>query len=181
MWIVTVLFLLLPYDNMEAIIDFSDPQQMRDWVVVNDGVMGGLSRGKVELTETGALFSGRVSLENNGGFASFRSPYSRIDLSSYDSLEIRYKSTGLPCAMSFYRYSQFWRPNNKLPLELSDDWTTVRVSLLDLAEYRMGSKTGNTISRDQLNDIIRIGFITDSKKEGNFEFEVDYVKFVSTN
>ena len=181
MWLISILIVLSSFSNTEAIIDFSDPQQMRGWIIVNDGVMGGLSRGNVELTDKGALFTGRVSLENNGGFASFRSPYSRIDLSSYDTLEIKYRSKGLVCAMSFYRYSQFWRPNHKLPLALSEEWSIIRISLLDLAEYRMGSKTGNTISKDQLTDLIRIGFITDSKQEGNFEFEVDYVKFTSVN
>ena len=181
MWLISLFIVLFPILKTEAVIDFSDPQQMRDWIIVNDGVMGGLSSGNVQLTDEGALFTGRVSLENNGGFASFRSPYSRIDLSSFDTIEIKYRSNGLPCAMSFYRYSQFWRPNHKLPLALSEDWSIINIPLLDLAEYRMGSKTGNTISKDQLSELIRIGFITDSKNEGDFVFEVDYVKFTSIN
>ena len=167
--------------NLEAIIDFSDAQQMRDWIVVNDGVMGGLSQGKAELTEEGLRFTGRVSLENNGGFSSFRSPYARVDLSVYDQLEIRYRSKGLPCALNLYRYSQFWRPNNKLPLALSEEWTTLRVNLSDIAEYRMGNKIGDKMTKDELKKIIRIGFITDSKYEGNFVFEVDYLKFIAAD
>lgn len=44
------------------------------WDVVNDGVMGGVSSGRAEvLADGGVRFSGVLSLENNGGFASVRS------------------------------------------------------------------------------------------------------------
>ena len=47
------------------------------WQVINDGVMGGRSRSEVIANEAGMLvrgllFRGRISLENNGGFASAR-------------------------------------------------------------------------------------------------------------
>ena len=43
------------------------------WYAVNDNVMGGVSEGRPEVAADGILvFSGRVSLENNGGFASIR-------------------------------------------------------------------------------------------------------------
>ena len=40
-----------------------------DWKVINDGVMGGLSKGNLEFTERNTMkFSGSLSLKNNGGF-----------------------------------------------------------------------------------------------------------------
>jgi monofunctional biosynthetic peptidoglycan transglycosylase len=42
------------------------------WRVIDDGVMGGISRGRVELTEPGLCFSGTLSTANNGGFSSLR-------------------------------------------------------------------------------------------------------------
>ena len=47
----------------------------RDWRVINDGVMGGLSQGRALLTEESILFEGEISLENNGGFSSLKSPF----------------------------------------------------------------------------------------------------------
>lgn len=44
------------------------------WRIVNDGVMGGLSSSRVSVNDDKIIFSGNVSLENNGGFASLRSP-----------------------------------------------------------------------------------------------------------
>ncbi|WP_431238206.1 CIA30 family protein [Mycolicibacterium aichiense] len=44
------------------------------WTTVNDPVMGGRSTSNVAYGDGGLVFSGTISLENNGGFASARSP-----------------------------------------------------------------------------------------------------------
>jgi monofunctional biosynthetic peptidoglycan transglycosylase len=49
-----------------------DPGKM-DWQAINDGVMGGLTRGSARCVNDGVLFSGDLSTANNGGFASIRS------------------------------------------------------------------------------------------------------------
>jgi hypothetical protein len=47
---------------------------MQEFRVINDDVMGGLSRSKLLPTATGLLFEGELLLSNDGGFASFRAP-----------------------------------------------------------------------------------------------------------
>jgi len=42
------------------------------WLILNDGVMGGLSKSQVCETSMGLEFRGYLSLKNNGGFASIR-------------------------------------------------------------------------------------------------------------
>ena len=54
--------------------DFSDPDSVEGWNVRNDTVMGGVSESGVDWLEGTLLFAGRVSLDNNGGFASLRGP-----------------------------------------------------------------------------------------------------------
>jgi len=56
------------------LLDFSRPEVVRDLKVVNDSVMGGTSTSRLIETGAGVRFEGEVSLENNGGFASFRGP-----------------------------------------------------------------------------------------------------------
>lgn len=52
--------------------------------------MGGRSTSRVEFTLEGALrFSGNVSFENSGGFASVRTDVQAIDLSGYTGLSLR--------------------------------------------------------------------------------------------
>jgi len=55
-------------------IDFSDPDVVRSFRVIDDGVMGGASTARLGSTAGSMVFEGEVSLENNGGFASCRGP-----------------------------------------------------------------------------------------------------------
>ena len=45
---------------------------VEQWLILNDGVMGGLSQSQVFEMSTGVEFRGYLSLKNNGGFASIR-------------------------------------------------------------------------------------------------------------
>ena len=43
---------------------------IKNWNIVNDDVMGGISRSSLSMNdENNLIFSGYLSLENNGGFA----------------------------------------------------------------------------------------------------------------
>lgn len=64
------------------------------WTIVNDGVMGGRSVSRVTKIPEGYRFSGYLSLENNGGFASARTRPSRRDLSGADGMSIRVRGDG---------------------------------------------------------------------------------------
>jgi hypothetical protein len=66
-----------------------------DWFVVNDGVMGGVSTSTMEVTADGTgVFAGRLSLENNGGFASVRTSPASGDLSAFAGLVLRVRGDG---------------------------------------------------------------------------------------
>ena len=55
-------------------IDFTDDAVAAEFRVINDGVMGGVSSSRLRPVDGALRFEGSVSLENNGGFASFRGP-----------------------------------------------------------------------------------------------------------
>lgn len=48
----------------------SDQREAQYWRSVNDNVMGGVSTGAILFDQQQAQFSGKISLENNGGFSS---------------------------------------------------------------------------------------------------------------
>ena len=54
--------------------DFPTVDDVRGWSVVNDTVMGGVSSGQLTMDDGMMVFTGELSLDNNGGFASVRSP-----------------------------------------------------------------------------------------------------------
>jgi len=53
-----------------TLFDFSGSAAEPGWTAVNDGVMGGVSRGGAKLVDGSLHFRGILSLDNNGGFSS---------------------------------------------------------------------------------------------------------------
>jgi len=64
------------------------------WRIVNDGVMGGVSQSSITRDTEGLLFSGDVSLDNNGGFASVRYECGLTDIRRYRSIKLKVKGDG---------------------------------------------------------------------------------------
>jgi hypothetical protein len=66
------------------------------WGALDDVVMGGVSESGIRLIDGIAVFSGNVSTNNSGGFASVRTRNfeSPINLAGYDGIELRVKGDG---------------------------------------------------------------------------------------
>ncbi|MEL7729555.1 CIA30 family protein [Citromicrobium bathyomarinum] len=54
-----------------TLVDLTDPSEFARWDVINDGVMGGLSKGHIEQVDGALSFSGTINT-NGGGFTSLR-------------------------------------------------------------------------------------------------------------
>ena len=61
-------------DTTTVVVAFDEPAAVAGWTTINDPVMGGLSNSTVTFGDGGLIFSGTISLDNNGGFASTRGP-----------------------------------------------------------------------------------------------------------
>lgn len=151
--------------------------QSNDWYIINDGVMGGLSKGKLKPTKEGVLFYGNVSLANNGGFTSYRSPWQRFKLAPYEKVSIRYRSEGISQAFVMETNQRFYLPNFKISLPATEGWETKTVALADFKQYRLGYPTGGVFTEEDKDKIIRIGFISDEKRAGDFSFEIVSITF----
>eukprot|EP00178_Gracilaria_changii_P007914 TRINITY_DN245_c0_g1_i1.p1 TRINITY_DN245_c0_g1~~TRINITY_DN245_c0_g1_i1.p1 ORF type:complete len:560 (+),score=67.99 TRINITY_DN245_c0_g1_i1:2010-3689(+) len=80
-----------------SVLDLSDVSSVKSqWSPVNDVVMGGVSRSTVQSKNGELVFTGSVSTENNGGFASARMSdlETPMNLSGYDGLQLRVKGDG---------------------------------------------------------------------------------------
>ena len=159
-------------------IDFGEHKSADNWQIMNDGVMGGLSQSTAYFTENTLQFQGTISLANNGGFASVRSPWQRTDLSTFSKVKVRYKATEQSTSIVLESNRMWWQPYYLLALQPTDgEWVEVTLSLSDFKEIKLVQSTGKSISKTSLKNIIRIGFMTINKKAGSFGFEVDYVEF----
>lgn len=90
------LFFAASTANSSDVVDFLQVTDLQDWQIVNDAVMGGMSVGDFRLnTDNQAVFSGEVSLANNGGFTSVRyRPQNTISIGDNTQLVIRVKGDG---------------------------------------------------------------------------------------
>ena len=91
------LLILIMFGTMNAqnsMFDFSHNEAKKGWLIVNDGVMGGLSKGNIEFTEDHAKFSGNVSTDNNGGFTMVMNRFSEQPLSAYKAFILEVKGDG---------------------------------------------------------------------------------------
>lgn len=93
--------------NPETLLNAALTKTENRWRIVNDGVMGGLSSSKVNVQDDKVIFSGTVSLENNGGFASLRSPVREYDFSKYSGVELRIKGDGKRYSISMKETTYF--------------------------------------------------------------------------
>ncbi|HNQ22267.1 MAG TPA: CIA30 family protein [Phycisphaerae bacterium] len=161
---------------------FDSAGSAEPWTAVNDTVMGGVSKGTCRVTDSGTLeFSGEVSLENNGGFASVRVGVDSLDLSAYDTMLMRVRGDGKRYALSVqtdYRiiagaYYFDFQPE-------AGRWLEIRVPLQALTARSFGRPLP-TAPELNSSDIRAFGFIISDKQAGPFRLEVDWIKAYRTN
>jgi len=157
------------------VIDFGESQDNINWQIVNDGVMGGKSQSEAVLLPNSLLFKGNLSLENNGGFASIRSPFENFDFSNAKYIEIRYRSEGGDFNFRLEQSRYFFNPYLAMKLANSSEWSTLKIKTSDLNVLRMGKELGK-IDKDQKIKAKRLSIMKSDKQPGPFQIEIDYIK-----
>lgn len=150
--------------------------QDQNWQVILDNVMGGRSEGEVSYEQGIMRFSGKLSLENNGGFASIRSPYGSHDFANLSEAVIRYRGTGGEFAIVLEDAEPFYEPKYRCTLKLNDDWREVSIPLSDFRAHRLGQPLQYAFDPAG-KPVLRVGFIKADKRTEPFRIEVDYLRF----
>ena len=129
------LFLLFNINTMLAqnttLENFQSTPKLQ-WRIINDGVMGGLSKSQINITSEGyGLFSGSVSLDNNGGFASTRGILSEAIKQNATSIKIRVKGDGKKYSFRI-QASNYDRVSYKLDFSTkTNSWEEIELPLKD--------------------------------------------------
>jgi len=164
----------LQASEVKMLADFTTEATSLNWRTVNDGVMGGRSKGVSFVTEAShLLFKGQISLENNGGFSSIRTFGETQDLSSYDGIELKIKGDGrkyyLTSRCSGSSRLAFWSPIQPT----KNEWFTMRIPFKSFYATSLGRKTAG-VELD-LENITSLGFMLYDKKEGKFQLEIESI------
>lgn len=165
----TTLLLLLLFSDPVLNYDFGSSKSGANWLVINDGVMGGRSIGNAYLSENRIHFEGAISFANNGGFASLRSNRMQLDLTQANTIEIRYKLEGLDFALMLEQYNQFYLPYFSYPLTKTDgQWVTKIINVEELYQTRMGEFTGKKFDQKKIQAVSETWIYIKRKKGSEF-------------
>lgn len=160
-----------------SIAEFDDEDGI-DWQVVNDGVMGGLSEGKLTPNPAGTMmFSGMLSLENNGGFSTFRSSDLKRDLSSALGLRLRVKGDGRTYQVRLATDALF----RGMEVSFAAEFTTMKGEWIEVkapfADFK-GSFRGLDLPKERLDTskVRRVSILIGDQKQGPFAVELDFIR-----
>jgi NADH dehydrogenase [ubiquinone] 1 alpha subcomplex assembly factor 1 len=161
---------------LTPLLDFAGPDADQKWQTVNDGVMGGVSEGRLRVTADKTMeFSGRLSLEKNGGFASVRMKPTELGLVAGDTIVVRVKGDGREYVLNLYTKSRRVAFSYRAPLPTTNgEWTEVKVPLADFIPTSFGRQVQG-MGPVAPNQIYGLGFMLSDKKPGPFRLEIDWV------
>ena len=161
----------------KMLFDFQAATNSAAWQVVNDDVMGGVSMSQFQiLTNGGAIFSGVVSLENNGGFASVRSSAVRENLSGTDAFVLRVRGDGRRYKFTVRTESGFDAPNYQAEFTTKrGEWEEHRLPFKDFVPTFRG-RVLTDVPPLNPSKIASVGVLISDKQAGPFRLEMGWIK-----
>jgi len=165
------LFLSLTNFNSNKTIDIKNTSNNK-WYVVNDNVMGGLSKGNISYINNTLIFKGRISLENNGGFSSIKKYPKNILVNKNNKIVLTVKGDGKTYYLrvkskinDYYTYT--------IPFKTTNNWQIITLKLADFYPTFRGRK----LNMDNFNKttVQEIGFLIGNKKNEEFKIEISEI------
>ena len=174
-------------ESSSKLFDFEDASDLSQWRIVNDGVMGGRSSSQAKLARTKSTeqsgesagvmqFSGRLSLANNGGFASVRSqPQASLGLQTGKSIRIRVLGDGRTYTFNLYTPSRRTAFSYQLKFPTrAGQWVEVKLPIDKFVAHSFGRPIPSM--KLDPKQVSALGILLGDKKEGAFELFVDWIK-----
>lgn len=175
--LITTLLIMHPngQEKQLRITDFTDDTNL-EWFIVNDGVMGGLSESTMKTGRHGhGIFSGNVSLKNNGGFASVRAVVPEANYSGYKQIAMKVKGDGKKYQFRIRTDKNFDGVTYRAAFTATGEWQEVVFSEDDFTPVFRGRVIRDYPALD-FGKINQIGFLIADKQVGNFALMVDEIE-----
>ena len=157
--------------------EFSKSSDAAQWRTINDTVMGGVSNSSFQTRGNGiGVFSGYVSLENFGGFASVRSRPQFRDLSEWTGLVLRVRGDGKSYKLGL-KNDMSW---NSVMYQaafktVAGQWTEVRLPFGSCCTPQFRGRDVPDAPALDPSRILQITLMISEKQEGPFKLEIDWI------
>jgi hypothetical protein len=167
------ILVLIAFMNSTIIYDFNKDSSKRDWLIIDDGVMGGQSQGSFAIDADGnGVFQGKISLENNGGFSSVRYQFDKIQVTKDNIISIRLKGDGKD-----YQFRVKDKSNANYSyittFKTTGEWQTVDIKLTNLYPSFRGRKLDlPNFNGESFEEIV---FLIGNKKNESFKLILDKI------
>ena len=160
----------------KMIASFANDESLESWTSVNDGVMGGVSKGGFKRTGQGTLlFTGDLSLANNGGFASIRMKPGDLGLTGTSGIVLKARGDGRTYWVDLRVSNQMSASSYRAFLPTTaGEW---KETLIPFEDFKLQT-FGRELPSKPINPatITSVGFTIADKKEGPFSLEIETVK-----
>nr|WHW29595.1 putative CIA30 family protein [uncultured bacterium] len=152
---------------------FDSAKAVEGWAAVDDRVMGGVSRSRLRYDPSGyAVFEGEVSLEQNGGFASVRSPAGSLGLAGASDCLLEVRGAAKHFKLSLFGtqgnvalgYQAEFRP-------VAMRWTAIRLPIDGFVASLRGRRIPGAPPLDPAH-IQQAGIMISKQQEGAFALDV---------
>lgn len=160
--------------NVMTIFDFDRGSDLRNWSVVGDVVMGGRSDGWFSVNDEGnAVFQGKVSLENNGGFSMVKYRFAKIQTSVFTRAVIRLRGDGKRYQFRV-KAQDYDRHSYVTYFETTGEWQTIEIPLGEMHPVFRGQRLGlPDYPRETMSEV---AFLIGNKKAEVFRLEIDNIQ-----
>ena len=157
----------------QTLVDFKENPTTNNWDVVDDAVMGGRSSGTFSLSEEGyGQFSGKVSLENNGGFSSVKYDMKTVAVKSNNTIRIRLKGDG-----NSYQFRVKDKRRHSYSyittFDTTGEWQTLEFTLADFYPTFRGRKVD--LPNFDGDTIEELRFLIGNKKPQRFKLLIEFI------
>lgn len=178
MKIISLIILAILINGGMVLYDFNSNETSGKWYVVNDDVMGGISKSELKLNSNGtATFNGFLSLENNGGFASVRSRIDTTLENNFDGIIIRLMGDGKYYNVRFRTNDNFDGYAYQAKVKTDENkWTEHKIPFKEFEPTYRGRILNNKPKLES-KDIVQIGLLIADKQSGEFSVDIDWIKF----
>ena len=157
-------------------IDLTQPSEYQNWQSTNDNVMGGVSQGQMNFDGQSSLFSGELSLANNGGFSSINRPIESMP-AEVDRVELTFIGDGRLYQMRLAT----WKNGNRITYK--HEFSTVKgqqqKKVFDLNNFQAVFRGRLIYDAPELaaRDIKQVGVLIADKQPGPFSINLIQIQF----